>query len=196
MHQCTREGATRGTAHVASLQHSRSHPTVGRCPREGAAIPSVTAYKYPAGLTPGLGGCPVPGHALFLARKGWHFPPCRLQPGLGSPAGRCAAHPGCPHPQGPPSSPPQPCRTPSPPPRSRAGGCCLLTAALGSMSRCCSSRASCQQPWRHRLSSWHSGAPRTLARAQTPPEAPGDVRAGWQRAPGSRCPSPRCGAPR
>lgn len=47
-----------------------------------------------------------------------------------------------------------------------------LTAALGSMRRCCSFWAASHCPVRQSRSSWHTWAPRTLARAHTPPTAP------------------------
>lgn len=48
----------------------------------------------------------------------------------------------------------------------------VLTAALGSMRRCCKTLASSQRPDTHRRSSSHSSWPRTLASAHTPPTAP------------------------
>lgn len=51
----------------------------------------------------------------------------------------------------------------------------LLTAALGSMRRCCSALASSKRPDTHRCSSSHTSLPRTLARAHTPPTAPEDA---------------------
>ena len=48
----------------------------------------------------------------------------------------------------------------------------VLTAALGSMRRCCRTLASSQRPDTHRRSSSHSSRPNTFARAHTPPTAP------------------------
>lgn len=48
----------------------------------------------------------------------------------------------------------------------------VLTAALGSIRRCCRTLASSQRPDTHRLSNSHSSLPNTLASAHTPPTAP------------------------
>lgn len=48
----------------------------------------------------------------------------------------------------------------------------VLTAALGSMRRCCNTLASSQRLETHRRDSSHNSLPRTLARAHTPPTAP------------------------
>lgn len=48
----------------------------------------------------------------------------------------------------------------------------VLTAALGSMRRCCRTLASSQRPDTHRRSNSHSSRPSTLASAHTPPTAP------------------------
>jgi hypothetical protein len=51
-----------------------------------------------------------------------------------------------------------------------------LTAVLGSMRRCCSSWAASHCPVRQSLSSWHTWAPKTLAKPHMPPTAPAQRR--------------------
>lgn len=177
----------------ASLWHGglfaagTGHPTVWLGAQGGAAFPPSLPTNNWQGSHGTSGRCPLPADMLFLAQQRWYFPFCHLQPGL---PGWLHAVPSCPLDYR--STLPSPSDlNPLPPPALQShsnstpqhpGGCCLLTAVLGSMRRCCRSRASCHWPSRHRWSSWHSGAPRTLARAQTPPEAPGGTRLHWHPA--------------
>lgn len=184
------------TAFTGTGSHKRSIPDEHQEPTCSVTGPlgrssssSITAYKYPASLMLSQTGVLRQGtHCSWHRRAGISH--------LLLPAWAQVMQLFCP-----PSTSVLPNSTQRPAsfavPSTEVPESCPLTAALGSMSRCCSSRASCQRPCWHSCSSWHRGAPRMLARAQIPPEAPGGIEVHWQQAQhaaSSHCPLPPCSA--
>lgn len=94
----------------------------GRGPREGVAILSVTAYKYLQVSRQGWAGARCQGtRCSWHARAGISHPAASSL-GLAPQPGAVLPTQAAPRPQGPPSSPPQPCRTPHPHPAAVPGG--------------------------------------------------------------------------